>query len=119
MRASKTKALLSIIAACTSGTLVLIYWLAPVDAVSHRLHVLLIDCIPDSVVVAGIAPERVLQATCRAILRRGRKAVLLETPIAAANDNVERTENAWCQLAAEGLVRIERLSPADETSATP
>ena len=56
MRASKTKALLSIIATLTSGVLALVYWLAPVDATSHRLHLLLIDCIPDAVIVLIAIP---------------------------------------------------------------
>jgi len=56
MRASRTKAVLSILATLTSGVLALVYWLAPVDATSHRLHVLLIDCIPDAVVVLIAIP---------------------------------------------------------------
>jgi len=56
MRKDRTKALLSLIATLTSAVLLLIYWLAPADADSHRLHILLIDCIPDVLVVLVAIP---------------------------------------------------------------
>jgi len=56
MRRDKTKAVLSTIAALTSVALILVYWLAPANADSHRLHILLIDCIPDAVVVLIAMP---------------------------------------------------------------
>ncbi|MBN2132165.1 MAG: isochorismatase family protein [Sedimentisphaerales bacterium] len=56
MRANRAKSLLSIIATATSGVLILIYWLAPAEPGSHRLHILLIDCIPDAVIVLIAIP---------------------------------------------------------------
>jgi nicotinamidase-related amidase len=56
MRRDKTKAILSTIATLTSVALMLVYWLAPADDDSHRLHILLIDCIPDAVVVLIAMP---------------------------------------------------------------
>jgi len=65
-----------------------------------------------TVYVAGIAPAGAVQATCRAVLQRGKKTVLLEAAGTLASDDVERTEIAWRRLAAEGLARIDRLPPA-------
>jgi nicotinamidase-related amidase len=56
MRRDKTKAILSTIATLTSVALILVYWLFPAHADSHRLHILLIDCIPDIVVVLIAMP---------------------------------------------------------------
>ena len=56
MRGSRTKAFLSIVATLVSAFLAMIYWLAPAWPDSHPLHVLLIDCIPDSIVVLLAIP---------------------------------------------------------------
>lgn len=56
MRANKTKAFLSVVATLVSAALAIIYWLAPVGPDSHPLHILLIDCIPDSIVVLLAIP---------------------------------------------------------------
>jgi nicotinamidase-related amidase len=72
-----------------------------------------------TVYVAGIAPAGAVQATCRAVLRRGKKAVLLEAAGMLASDDAERTEIAWRRLADEGLARIDRLPPAGPGSDGP
>jgi nicotinamidase/pyrazinamidase len=58
-----------------------------------------------TVYVTGIALEYCVQATCRAVLTRGKRTVAVENAIACAGDNTEDTEKVWRELTDQGVVR--------------
>lgn len=68
-----------------------------------------------TVYIAGIARPHVLQAVCRDILRRGKKAVVAEATMVVAGENSQQTEQMWHECITDGLARIDRLPlSADE-----
>lgn len=63
-----------------------------------------------SVYVTGIAPEYSIRTICRNALRYGKKTIALGSAIGTTDGGLDKSEKMWRDLAAEGLVRQERLS---------